>query len=198
MELFEKYTVPSVEAQTFKDFRWVILVDPSFKGLTHQHTKRLSQHGEVLPVDFFFTEQQPEIGELLDYKDEWVCSTRIDSDDIIRNDFMERVQGQATEEEAWIAFVNMLKGDRIAPRQFSCNPFISYVEYAQPFKSVYSISHMQVSAQPCAYKKLEIPGWIQVDHCDNIKNSVNKKLRNFELDSIEAAYVYEDFTWRRS
>jgi hypothetical protein len=203
MDLLFKYTVPSIRAQTFQDFDWLFLVDPSFPGINVKHLMLLEQLGSVLLMEGVdFVEKQPEVGELLAdvYKDEWVCSTRIDSDDVIRNDYMELVHEQATEEEAWITFANgyMLKGDQIAPRRFARNPFISYVEYANPFKSVFCISHMHVNKQPCAYKKLEVPGWIQVDHSDNVKNLVELKLRDFEGDAVPAATIYEDFTWRRS
>jgi hypothetical protein len=52
-----------------------------------------------------------------------------------------------------------------------------------------------VDQQPCAYKELETPGWIQVDHSDNIKNLVSKKLRDFEADAVEASSISADFTW---
>ncbi len=201
--LFRKYTLPSVQAQTFQDFEWWFLVDPSYPGLNKSRILELQRYGTILWMFAPWGDTQPEVGDILRYryKDEWVCSTNLDSDDIIRNDFMERVHEQVTEEETWITFENgyMLKGDKIAPRIFERNPFISYVEYAAPFKSVCRIDHMQVRNQACAYKNLkEVPGWIQVDHSDNVKNLVEKRIRDFEDKTIDPSPIYENFTWRRS
>ncbi len=203
LELLRKYTLPSVQAQTFTDFDWWFLIDPTFPGFELEHFNELKEYGKLMTMDDPFVEEQPEIGVMLSdrYKDEWVCSTRIDSDDIIRNDFMERVHEEATEKEEWISFRKgyMLKGDEIAPRSFVRNPFVSYVEYAAPFKSVFHIDHMQVHARstPAPLKIIEeTPGWIQVDHSDNVKNLVSQKLPNFESQLVDLAPVREDFTWR--
>ncbi len=203
MELLRKYTVPSVQAQTFKDFDWWFLIDPTFPGFELEHFSELRNYGKLMMMDDPFSERQIEVGPLLShqYKDEWVCSTRLDSDDIIRNDFMERVHEEATEKEEWISFKNgyMLKGDKIAPRSFVRNPFCSYVEYADPFKSVFSVSHMKINARstPAPLKIIEeTPGWIQVDHSDNVKNLVSEKLPEFESQLVDLATVRKDFTWR--
>jgi hypothetical protein len=200
MRLFEKYTVPSVQAQTFKDFRWVILVDPYFKGITKGYIEKLAQYGDVVPVDFYFVEKQPDVGMALngEYKDEWVCSTRLDSDDIIRNDFMERVHEQATEEESFITFRNgyMMNGHQVAPRLDTRNPFCSYVEYADPFRSIYATGHRAVHRQKAPLKVIEEPrGWVQVDHGDNVKNLVRVKMKDFEEKAIPADSIRGEFTW---
>ena len=200
MKLFYKYCLPSVKAQTFKDFDWWMLMDPTFPGLTQYHKHRLTQHAKILWITAPFKEEQVEVGELMKeiYDDEWVCSTRIDSDDIFRNDFMERVHGLATEEEAWIGFRHgyMMKDDRVASKKFLCNPFMSHVEYASPFRSVFHLSHKRVYKDGGLFKKIEdVPGWIQVDHSDNVKNLVSRKIQDFDTESVPASTVYEDFTW---
>ena len=203
LELLRKYTVPSVQAQTFKDFDWWFLIDPTFPGFGVDHFLELRKYGNLMLMDDPFEEQQQLfVGPLFSevYKDEWVCSTRLDSDDIIRNDFMERVHAEASEEESFITFRHgyMLKGDKIAPRQFTRNPFVSYVEYADPFKSVFSVSHMKVHRQKYAPLKIieQPPGWIQVDHSDNVKNLVSEKLPNFDSQVIDIIPIRENFTWR--
>ena len=202
MDLLRKYTVPSVQAQTFKDFDWWFLVDFNFPGFMNKTTNELNRYGKCKFMTDNWATKQVGVGAAFSdyYKDEWVCSTRLDSDDVIRNDFMERVHEEATEEEAFISFRHgyMLKGDKIAPRQFTRNPFVSRVEYADPFKSVFEVSHMEVHRQK--YKPLKIiespPGWIQVDHSDNVKNLVSKKMPEFESQTVDLTPVREDFTWR--
>jgi hypothetical protein len=202
MRLFRKYCLPAVQAQTFKEFDWWLMVDPTFPGLTEAYISDLEKVAKILWIEAPFREDQGEVGSLLShiYKDEWVCSTRVDSDDILRNDFMEQVHAVATEDEAYIAFRTgyMFKDGYVAPKSWARNPFVSYVEYANPFRSIFSISHMAVNNQPVPLKIIEtFPGWIQVDHTDNIKNLVNKKIKDFDSIKIDASLVYDDFTWER-
>ena len=202
MELFKKYCLPSVQAQTFKDFDWWIMLDPTFPGLTAEYIAELEEHAKILWLEADFQEDQAEVGPLLSdvYKDEWVCSTRVDSDDIMRNDFMEQMHEVATEEESYITYRSgyMLKDGQVAVKQYARNPFCSYVEYASPFRSIFTVSHMQVHNQSVPLKIIEdIPGWIQVDHGDNIKNKVSRKIHDFEAEKMDASIAYTDFTWRR-
>ena len=202
INLFKKYCLPSVQAQTFKDFEWWLMINPTFPGIKLEHIVYLQRCANILWITAPFREDQVEVGELLNYryKDQWVCSSRVDSDDVIRNDFMERVSELAVKEEAWISFRNgyMLKDEKIAPREFLCNPFVSYVEYASPFRSVFRISHKGVYRDATPLKKIEdVPGWIQVDHADNVKNLVSRKMKYFYSQTIDPLPVYKDFTWNR-
>ena len=203
INLFNKYCLPSVKAQTFKDFDWWLLIDPTFPGIKLEHIIYLQRCANILWITAPFREDQVEVGDLLNYRyrDQWVCSSRVDSDDVLRNDFMERVHELATEEEAWIGFRHgyMMKENQIAPREFLCNPFVSYVEYASPFRSVFKLSHKRVYKDGGLFKKIDdVPGWIQVDHSDNVKNLVSRKIKDFELKSSSASSIYKEFTWKRS
>ena len=198
MELFKKYCLPSVQAQKV-NFDWWFLVDPGFPEFSLTHEQELTKYGRILWIEAPWKEDQVEVGELLrdKYKDMWICSTRLDSDDILRNNYMELVKEQATEEEAWISFPNgyMMKEDLVAERFYEVNPFISYVEYADPFRSVFKINHTAVNKQK-NWKTINVPGWIQVDHRDNIKNLIKRKLSNFNKDNFDASSLRENFTWR--
>ncbi len=200
MYLFKKYCLPSVQAQTFKDFDWWFLVDPTFPNMTTEYMEQLREYGRVLCVDRPIEADHLDEGRLLDsiYRDKWVCSTRLDSDDVIRNDFMERLHAEATEEEAFITFKNgyMLKDGKVAPRQYTRNPFVSYVEFAAPFRSVYATAHKAVHKQKAPLKIIEeVPGWVQVDHSDNVKNLVSRKMKDFEKVAVDASTIRGDFTW---
>ncbi len=199
MGLFEKYTLPSVKAQTFKDFDWWIVLDSKFPGLTTQHIDQLSKAANLLYISGPWREDQEEIGEALQalYKDEWVCSTRLDSDDIISNDFMENVARMAEEKESWIVFPHgyMMKEGKVAHRTYLVNPFVSHVEYADPLKSVFRVCHTKVNKQEAPLIVDKVPSWIQVDHSDNIKNLVGKKMGDFDQRAFNAHMLKYRFTW---
>ena len=198
LKLFHRYTLPSVQAQTFKDFDWWLLLDPTFPGIL-EHEPFLQKHAKICWLGADWKEAQVEVGEVLSeqYKNEWVCSTRLDSDDVISTNFMRNLHDTAEETESWISFPNgyMMKNNSVVNRTYLVNPFVSYVEYADPFKSVFSICHTKVDKQEAPLLINSERSWIQVDHNDNIKNLVSKKIGNFEDKCYSANAVRNKFTW---
>ena len=197
--LFHKYTLPSVQAQTYKDFDWWIVIDPTFPGI-ESHIEHLSAFASILKIQAYWKEAQVEIGEALrdTYNKEWVCSTRLDSDDIIANDFMMKVV-ELAQEKSYVGFPNgyMLKDKQACDRNYDLNSFVSYVEYADPFESVFRTCHTKVN-RPWQTVPLILdttPMWIQVDHSDNIKNLVEKKIEAFDKNSFDAEQLRSKFTW---
>lgn len=184
MDLFKRYCLPSVQAQTFKNFEWWFLVNPSFPNLKPNHIETLEQYGNILHVESDFHEAQPEIGERLGfrYKKEWVCSTRLDSDDMLRNCFMQELHTVAKEKEQFISFQYgyIVENGKAAKREYIVNPFVSYVEHANPFRSVFCIDHTKIDKTGVEVVHIPIAGWAQIDHGDNIKNHARNKVRNFD------------------
>lgn len=199
IKLFNKYCLPSAKAQTV-DFDWWFLVHPEFPGFSSTHKEELLRHGRILWIEAPWKEDQVEVGGLLseEYKDRWVCSTRFDSDDILRNNFLETVSKSITEKEAWVVFPEgfMMKDNKAVPRTYSVNPFISYVEYADPFYSVFKINHMAVNKQDSLIEIKGHPAWIQVDHRDNIKNHIKHKITDYAGKQISAELLRKHFTWK--
>jgi len=190
MRLFKDYTLPSVLAQTFKTFDWWFLVNLNFPGLTCDHLKTLEQYGGICHIESNWNEAQPEVGERLRfwYKNEWVCSTRLDSDDMIHAGFMAHLNRTVSEHEEFVAlkYGYVIKGDKAAKREYSVNPFLSYVELAKPFKSVFCIDHTHADRTKVPFRADPIAGWAQVCHGDNIKNVAEIKVRNFDEVCFDA------------
>ena len=132
MNLFQKYCLPSVKAQTFKDFDWWIIASPNFRNFDKVQNE-LEKYGKILWTDAPWRDGLSEVGPLLEtyYKDVgWICTTRLDSDDIISNDFMLNIHEGATEKEAWLSFYlgYYLYGESVSLARVNPNQFISYVE----------------------------------------------------------------------
>lgn len=197
--LFKKYTVPSVRAQRFKDFEWYIIVSHKFPKMSKywKILESASEFGKLLPIEGWWNEKQPEIGEALrayHYKEDWITTTRLDSDDIIANDFMERVHIGATHNEEWLTFPYgfMLRGNDLYSRKYYTNPFLTYVEEVDTeIKSAFHVSHIR--ARNLIDISGKYPAWIQVDHGDNIKNLVNIKNPKHcgEADQIRGLFTWE-------
>jgi len=195
MNLLQKYCVPSVLAQTCQNFDWWFLINRSFPGLTKGHIDLLSSFGRILEVNTPWSEAQPEIGPLLAdiYKNKWVCSTRLDSDDMLSNTFVERLQQKIFEREQWFSFEYgyIIKDGYAALRKYNVNPFLSYVEYAAPLKTVFHVAHNVADRTKIPFNLVPEIGWAQVDHGDNIKNHAFEKVRNFSVIKVPIAELRE-------
>lgn len=208
-ELFNKYCLPSVQAQTFKDFDWVFLVSRDFPKWKSEYTATLEQYGKIVWMTDYFSDAQPGISEALTplYKGGWLCTTRLDSDDMLANDFMETVHTYATQENKWLSFKNgyfLFDGNKLKDNITNRNQFLSYVEPATDIvKSVLSKSHRKAEISAKMNKiKFEVydirPMHITLCHDNNVGNRMDRSKfpKGFwdsgkPLDSIK-----ERFTWR--
>jgi hypothetical protein len=185
--------VPSVQAQTVKNFDWWFLVDSTFPGLKPTHLDRLEKYGRILYICAPWSEQQPEIGELLSpvYKDQWVCTTRLDSDDMLHERFFERLAATVKEREEWVSFRYgyIIKDGFAVMRDYEVNPFVSYVEYANPLKTVFRVSHIAANRSDAPFQVIPEVGWAQVDHGDNIKNHAEAKVKSFDKLKINVNLI---------
>jgi hypothetical protein len=192
--LFEKHTLPSVKAQTFKDFTWILLANPEFPEIS---VSKLESYGiEVAWEDWEWDENRSQLASLLKNKvgDDWVISSRVDSDDILHNRFMEHTHFGAKREREWLAFPNGYVMDRDAAYlyRYINSPFVSLVEPTEEAKFVYHVSHIR--ARPRILS--EVPGWIQVDHGGNVKNSVRRITRKRDCTKCKISDLRKDFTFK--
>ena len=153
-QLFERYTLPSLSAQTCKDFTWIILIDNRtpqvFKDRLNEHKKRCQNIQVIklmtdkgnLSTKVFSEVIQNEMKNLYgnDYKDGKVLTTWMDNDDALAIDFVERLQQEAMAQPlkrpTFIAFhygLQYFTQQNIAVRhRFKNNHFISLIEKMQP------------------------------------------------------------------
>ena len=153
-QLFELYTLPSLSAQTCKEFKWIILID---RETPQEHKDRLEKCRERCPnmevirvksdmghysTRVFREVIQRDMKELNgeDYKDGKVLTTWMDNDDALAIDFVERVQQEAAKlplkRPTFIAFhygLQYFTQRKVAVRhRFKNNHFISLLEVMQP------------------------------------------------------------------
>ena len=184
--LFEKYTLPSVEAQTCKDFSWVLLVNMEFPHFTHTDADRLTGYGhKVWFVDTVWDREK--VGSEFDYGDmlrahfeeNWFITSRLDSDDMLGPHYIEGIQSMFTEERQWIGFDNGLVYHAASgvwfTRKYKNSPFVSLVESYDTIKGVYQFPHT-AATKKYSYVSVDdkTPGWVQVIHDSNIKNTAKR------------------------
>ncbi len=179
--LMEKYVVPAVRSQTCKNFEWLIIVNPDFPGID---LNRLNQYGKVLSVPMYWDETmvlrpylQPYIGDF-----DWLITSRLDSDDGISRTFIEGIQRNFVEKEAWYTYPRgfIVKDGLAYERYYPSSPFVSYGESAGIASTVYNRSHIyagELSSEEDGFRLINLGeefSWMQIDHGGNVKNNVSR------------------------
>jgi len=164
-KLFQKFTVPSVMAQTNQQFTWLVLFDIGTEV----------KDGPYLPV-FCSTEWLKELQSYLRQHctDTWVITSRLDNDDAIAPEFMSTIQDAAIKKTQFLNIPNGTSQRGLAKKSIHhrANHFISFVEPGDHPKSVYFTPH---SLRMDKYAPIiQVPSkkrlWTQIIHERNYIN----------------------------
>lgn len=122
-DLFLTHVLPTLKAQTCQDFDCLLIVDKTFPGYQLVQEKlEANEHFKILYTDCPWADGPPAMGwEVFlppfqaliqsyvedNYPDcKWLTTKRQDNDDLICNDFMEKMLEQVDNKEKWIIFQN--------------------------------------------------------------------------------------------
>lgn len=188
--LFEKYCLPSVEAQTNSNFRWLIYFDirtpDEYRRYFENYARR--QFIELRYVDgLTFSKQnvRKDILWLTPKNCVWIITTRLDNDDAIHRSFVDILQS------AWeprgrhvlnFTYGLILEEGKIYRVTDRSNAFATLVEPADDVHTVWARQHTDLKLL-APFKQLDSrPMWLQVIHKDNVSN---RKRGNLVSDSSE-------------
>jgi hypothetical protein len=177
--LFEGFCLPSVVAQSERDFHWILLVSdrtpPQWMARLLADVALVFSPVSIIMVshyseDFFLSAMRDRLERIVDR----VGSTRLDNDDAIARDYLAEVRGEASQMSGDRNFViNFRQGcqvakDGIFPRVARMNPFLSMVSSPCNLKSAFSAHHERMSR---VGKVVDKSGgrakWLQVIHSCN-------------------------------
>jgi len=179
IDLFERWTLPSLRAQTCREFQYLVLFrDDSpdwFKSYVESNWGDIVQPMWEDPkkcrwccrwkVKQFLRTQ----GE-----HEWVISTRIDNDDAISRDFVERLQSFIRPQAEWLFFATGILHSEISNLSsvvdYPSNPFPSRVEKRQEAEGCYEIPHHLIEQEPNVRWIPHDASWITVLHGSNLND----------------------------
>lgn len=186
-ELFEKYCLPSIVAQSCKDFVWIVLFDSTTPDI-YKNKIELYQSDcpQLVPVyvepqngRYFAEIFRREVIKHLSFKR--VITSYLDNDDALSVRFVEDLQQRVVTLEDG-TFVNYTDGYQfytdfkyIMQIQYPRNHFISVVEDGNPatLKTIYGYgSHYYIEKIPGARIELikNQPMWCEVIHDRNMGN----------------------------
>ena len=175
-ELFQKFTHPSVMAQTTTDFTWLVLCSDYMKKWDMSWME--SQNVRVLyGFNKYFKNNSialaPVIDALLLPSDDAVITTRLDSDDAISTNFMNRSRAMAEEGSVttWERGYRLYKGQVYEAFNLK-NHFISFAETRHSARrTVYEKSHQAMVNHYPTVVEHDDHGWLEVIHERNAKNT---------------------------
>ena len=187
-ELFERYCLPTLAAQTSRDFRWIVYFD---EGTPEPFRARIEACRRVAGFHPYFTPLFPgerwglSAREVLAAEERaapWLLTTRLDNDDGLAVDFVARVQaaaagilqGAAGPRRTALNLTNgvVFDGRRAYALAHPSNAFSSLLEPWETARTVWEVSHMDLAE---AGPVLQVGGpaaWLQVVHGGNVSNKI--------------------------
>jgi len=189
-DLFEKYCLPSVAAQTNQDFSWFLLFD---EGTPDEFRLRVEQAKKTCPqiIDCYLkgSNMMPVIEKYILPHTDVLISTRMDNDDAFRDDAMQIVRDQLKGTTRDLC-VNLRFGysydvnqDQAEVFSQKYNPFSSLIEFRKetPFKTIWGAAHGKIH-QLAKVKQIKTgPHWLMVVHDRNVANRMPGEYKYYSL-----------------
>ena len=165
--LFLDYCLPSVQAQTNKNFDWIVFFQEDLKHLISPeilNSKAFFPYFADSYEDFEF-----KLWDVLNYyDDELTISSRLDNDDMVSPDFIADIQALATPDYC----IDVPNGEKLyldtgkrKPYTVNNNHFISLCERKGEKKGVFHRMHFEYRTYPTIRAKKRL--WTEVIHSTN-------------------------------
>lgn len=178
--MFEQFCLPSVLGQTCLDFDWYVFVSLDSPGMVRDRLQRMGCVPVIALADKF---EAWGVAATCDWepRDDWLVTTRLDSDDAIHKTFVEEVQRRWQPEPSWGhgMVMNFQEGvglnydaKELTSMRRPVNEFMSFAErwwrHQQP-RTVFDSSMPAEMGQRFPVTRIDIgkPMWMKVWHGKN-------------------------------
>lgn len=183
VELFERYCVPSVKAQTTRNFSWIVYYDPASPAWLRDQISVHANVGTFIPV---FRESAStdeilrDIRRVSESNANDLLTTNLDNDDAIAVNFIAQVQAaQTTASTVAIYLENGLirRGSRLYTHRYRRNAFNSVrTPWEDPVATCWSEWHTHFDNRMPVVEVKGPAAWMQVVHGMNVSNRVKGRL----------------------
>lgn len=208
-ELFEKTCFPSVNAQTNKNFIWLLLLDAEIPSLFKEQLENYSSNPTIKTV--FITNKatcletlREAINTHLLDSTKYIITTNLDSDDAISDNFIATVQSKFREQN--FEFINFpfgylyrFENQKLYLREWLNSPIYTLVEKKSSiYDTVLKYSHDQIAnyniQQVCTK-----PMWLMTAHGKNVRTRFDEAAAWQPLDRVGNSFnVKIDFPQQTS
>ncbi|WP_261164890.1 putative rhamnosyl transferase [Microbacterium sp. Marseille-Q6965] len=214
VELFLRYTVPTVAAQT-APVSWVVYFDPASPEWLRARLAPLVEAGAFVPVyaeAVTSAQVADDARRASGGRGRMLLTTNLDNDDAIAIDFAERLQRLVVPGERRALYLGnglIRQGPRVYLRRDRHNAFVSVAEGWHAPRTAWCDWHTLVPRHMPTVSTGGAPGWIQVVHARNVSNRVRGRLADparhralfpgmlDDLDAARRADVLADALVRR-
>jgi N-acetylglucosaminyl-diphospho-decaprenol L-rhamnosyltransferase len=182
VELFERYTVPSIRAQSRRNFSWLIYFDPDSPRWLVKRMAPYVEEGLFIPIERSAVSPDDVVNDIRQHVGQHstrLITTNIDNDDGLAADFIERVQEANTSGARSAVYV--VNGLILAPqgtylRRDRRNAFCSVSESWSTPVTCWSDWHNLLGNSMPVVEVGGRPAWLQVVHGGNVSNRVRGRL----------------------
>jgi hypothetical protein len=188
VELFERYCLPSVVAQSDRDFAWIVYVDPASPPWFLDWVDRTApgaftplRREAVEPADLAADVALVLGGQTGRPLTDRVLTVNLDNDDAVAVDFVARLRAAGEQRTGRTALYLenglILQGTHLFARRDRSNAFCAVVEPWQDGSGGGPVTcwadwHNRLELQMPALRIGGAPGWLQVVHGSNVSNRV--------------------------
>jgi len=182
VELFERFCVPSVLAQSVRDFHWIIYFDPESPQWLLDRIEQHRASGTFVPI---FRESVDRATLLADLREvtgaasSALLTTNLDNDDGIAADFVERLQNAAPKAPRSAVYLThglIRSGQSLFARVDRNNAFCSVRETWEAPVTCWADWHNRLHKQMPVTEIGGSAAWLQVVHGTNVSNRVHGRL----------------------
>jgi hypothetical protein len=182
VSLFERYTIPSVAAQTSTSFRWLVYFDPQSPGWLMRRIEEWAQQPCFVPVFRSTVSTEDLLCDIEAHTGRQhpvLLTSNVDNDDALAVDFIERVQGAQVRADRSAVYLveGLIRSDtRLYRRADRRNAFCSTHENRDVAQTCWSEWHTMLGNVMPVVELTGAPGWLQVVHGANVSNRVRGRL----------------------
>ena len=181
LEVFRKYTLPSVLGQTDQNFKWICLIG-------QEQDKKYFDNTPIIPL--LVTPQQNFKGRIRTFFErycstQWLITTRLDNDDALNRNYVKLVHRLPLGKDYVVNYVNGVVVDDETGQLFDRrilypNPFITLIERPSQLKTVYFVKHGDMNQHFIINNFTIANMWLMVCHEFNLANTVMGKISGIQ------------------
>lgn len=184
-DLFERFCLPSMAAQTCQDFEWIIYFDDA---TPREFRIRIKEDQGIRRFHaMFLTTLDPHLGGKSTYEfigerpGAMLLTTKLDNDNSLSKHFVAKLQQAAVGHRGGTAFnfTNgyVLSGNRLYLHCHRSNAFVNFLEaYTPEAMTAIKFRHMQLARNAVVVQLEEPRAWLQVVHGANVSNRTRGRL----------------------
>jgi len=202
LKVFDCFTYPSIISQSNQNFIWLVLFDNKTSNF---HRQIISKYLQIIPIYCKSTSIQDlsieGVKSHLQSDTDYIITTRVDVDDIISRNFVERIQLESPKEDNVqlvfsLGYVLRLHDNILMEREYIYNQFPSYIErVTDDIRTVWFTQHNLM--HKTAKTKIISQGrmWCWLLHKKNLCTASvpnNYKLPEIDIKILQNQFVFKE------